>query len=100
MEPLSNIIGICKMHSKKRLKEFQKTFDSSQLSIGDYVKTSILVDKGVHEHMWVKITHLKKNNIIGILDNVPLYDDSKIKFGDIIKVKYVNISDYLPPKNI
>jgi len=92
MENKQNIELIHKDCSDKRKKNFQKTFDKYSLEVGKFVKKEFRENKEV-EHMWVKITALKSNKLIGILDNEPILLRN-LKLGDVVEVKFNEIEDY------
>lgn len=93
IEPLNNITGIDNKCAKERLKMFQKTFDKYSLEVGNFVKKNFKQGK-LKEHMWVKITGIKNNSIIGILDNEPFLVKN-VRVGDIVEVKFNEIEDLI-----
>lgn len=72
-EPLANIGHVCPKHSPKAGKfkgQDPKSF------IGKFVKLGFPSDRGVLEHMWVKVDKLGENGdeLEGTLDNDPVYE--------------------------
>ncbi len=93
MENKENIIAGCKKCFNQRREDFQKTFDKYSLKIGNFVKKGFKEKEEV-EHMWVKITGLKGDRIVGILNNEPVVLKD-IKLGDFVEVKFDEIENYL-----
>ena len=88
-EDKDNIVLIHKECSDKRREDFQKNFDKYSLGVGSFVK-KCFNDNGETEHMWVKITSLLGDAIIGILDNEPI-SVKNVKYRDSVKVKFDEI---------
>jgi uncharacterized protein YegJ (DUF2314 family) len=63
------------------------------LKVGDFVKKEFQQGEK-NEHMWVLITGLKENSIMGILYNEPILVDN-VKEGEEVEVKFKEIEDYL-----
>lgn len=59
------------------------------LNIGDTVKIS-----NGKERFWVQLTHVKNNNLQGIIKN-ELLDETLYKYGDKVNFKTKNIYDIL-----
>lgn len=67
-EPKSNYGYVCKDHAPKPGKYKDEKAPSF---IGKWVKLGFPATDGTIEHMWVKVTHIDKDEIFGYLDNDP-----------------------------
>ena len=88
-----NIVLICNHCTEKRRKEFQKSLKSGQvkLEVGSYIKIKFK-DGEKSEHMWVEIKEIRKDEIIGRLDNEPVVLEN-IFLDDEVKAKIEDIED-------
>ena len=91
MENTNNIALICRDCSDERTKEFQSKFNKYSLKVGDFIKTKFN-NKKDNEHMWVQITSIVKDGIIGKLANEPIIMNN-LCLGDKVKVKFKDIED-------
>jgi len=97
MESINNLQILCEKHGPKPQSRFN-SWDPKNF-IGHHVKVSFKIDNPISpsvktEHMWVKIHGKRKTELIGILDNYPVYTDL-IKFGDEITLSINNIEAVL-----
>lgn len=70
------------------------------INIGDWVKTYFENDKGESESMWVRVTKIKGNRIIGKLDNEPVFKHrwtlgKTLKRGMIVAMDKEDIEDVM-----
>ena len=69
-EDVDNIVFICPDCVKDQINEFQANLP--QIKVGDFVK-HVFVDhnKKARESMWVEITNIFEDSMVGILSNIP-----------------------------
>lgn len=85
--------------ARKRAQEELPSFKASLIlnsgkkGYSYFIKTDF-VEKGEHEHMWVRINELELDGFHGTLENTPQII-KKLKFGDKVIVKEKNVEDYL-----
>jgi len=95
-EPLSNVGSVCSEHAPKPGKYAGQ---EAKQFVGKIVKMGF---KAFHpytgrqtiEHMWVKVTRVDQNSLVGKLDNEPiLVTEPYVQLGDIITLTVDQIED-------
>jgi uncharacterized protein YegJ (DUF2314 family) len=73
MEPPENILHMCHEHASH--PDPYWTTKSTKFFVGKYVKLGFPTKhpQMVVEHMWVEVKHAKKDSMIGVLSNDPIY---------------------------
>lgn len=99
-ESILNLRFVCDAHSSKPNPEYAKK--PAKFFVGGFVKKAFEVlhpytRKSASEHMWVEIKTIKDGNLIGELNNDPIYLTA-LQCGDEVIVKLSEIEDFLPPK--
>jgi uncharacterized protein YegJ (DUF2314 family) len=100
MKNSSNIEPIGSDQAKERLDEYQKE-DSPDYAVGDFIKAELqtsATNPDAVEHVWFIITKINDGtrSFTGELNNHPIFQPSLHVLGDLIEVKYNQVSDYLP----
>ena len=89
-EPEENIIVMCPKCAKK-MYPAKGRYTSKQLKFATHVKKGFKT-RGMVEHMWVKITAITPEGVIGTVDNVAICRGMP-KLGEQVLVKYKEIED-------
>jgi uncharacterized protein YegJ (DUF2314 family) len=90
---------VCAAHaSKPNAALAEKAKSDPKQFVGTFVKKGFDVrhpetQKPHIEHMWVKIAKVVKGNLVGKLDNDPIFD-TDLKCGDTVTVKPEEIEDH------
>lgn len=81
-----NILISCKDCSEK-LYPNRGRWQKSDMKFATHVKKNF-----DGEHMWVKISCIQEDGIIGTVDNIPIKSESPI-LGTVVFVKYTEMED-------
>ena len=82
------------------LDEFKKKLESGETEgVTFTLKVLLEAPDGVNgEHIWVTDITTKDDEYYGVIDNVPVYTE-EVKYGDKMKIKKENISDWMYVEN-
>ena len=80
--------------AKENLPAFLESLRQRQVNSYDFYIKSRYSDGKEAEHMWFIVDTLKKESLIGILDNVPL-KLKNIKLNDKLEIKFSEIEDWV-----
>jgi uncharacterized protein YegJ (DUF2314 family) len=91
---LALIHGKC---ADDRQKAWQEANKGKVLSVGDYVRLGFPIENPVtgrptKENLWVKITELKEDIIVGALSNYPVFIN--LSWGDIVEFTFDEICEW------
>ena len=86
----SNVFFTCRDCSVKTYPRKGK-FSRSEIMLASHVKARFS-DGGYGEHMWIKVTKVEENEVIGTLDNKPVIVISP-RYGDSVAVPFSEIKD-------
>jgi uncharacterized protein YegJ (DUF2314 family) len=85
---LTNAQDMGHLHPQTFEVPYEEELDD--LKPGDIVKLCFESD-GASERMWVSITAVDGDNLVGVLDNSPFLLDGLISYGDQVAFKKENI---------
>lgn len=92
-----NIIAVCEEHASKPQEVYSKM--APDFFIGKFVKKGFpglnpVTKKTQLEHMWVRVQSVEGKNLMGKLDNDPVFE-MELKLGDTVKVGLHEIEQVL-----
>lgn len=99
-EESENIMSVCSECVEERTDRIKAELKKQEIEIrqGDFVKVAF--EKGGNkEHMWVNVTKVKGNKIIGTLSNTPCLVEN-VALGDIVEVTDETIGGFIRGKEI
>jgi uncharacterized protein YegJ (DUF2314 family) len=83
------------LDANESLKEFKEHLSENKAKNIFYsVKQKFVTNSGSNEHIWIRDIRIKDNDLVGIIDNVPV-EDIGFQFEDSITIDQTNISDWL-----
>ena len=90
-----NNIGLMpKDKGDERRAKWQANNMNTVIKPGDYVKKTF-TQKKMSEHMWVEVISVDGEDIVGTLDNDPMFI-TNVKSGQVIKMRFSQIADHIP----
>jgi len=90
---MENIKIACRDCMKKKKRDFQKSFNHSDVKVGCLIKKKFFDTNGHQEHMWVAVTKLRRNGLIqGVIMNNPI-NLKNVSYGDIVKLRLKEIEE-------
>ncbi|MFA5401726.1 MAG: DUF2314 domain-containing protein [Dehalococcoidia bacterium] len=87
----NNVIPMCPECSEKMYPHKGK-FKAEDIRIGDSIKKRFAEDGAAPEHMWVIVTSIAGDKLVGTLDNDPVGMTS-IKYGDRVELDITEVED-------
>src|SRR5210317_756829 len=90
-EPESNVGYICRSCVDEQKEEFQKNHSIADVKIKGHVKVAFIEDEDV-EHMWVEVSRIEGQRIMGTLDSDPLLIRS-LSHGDPVECNFEDVEE-------
>ncbi|MDI1290570.1 MAG: DUF2314 domain-containing protein [bacterium] len=83
-----------KAEAQRRWPEFVNEFKQRKPEVAYAIKAPFPTKSGSSEHMWVQVTEIQADKVVGVLDNDP-YQDCGVRRGDTVTVALADVEDWM-----
>jgi hypothetical protein len=92
---MENLRGVHEECAEKKRLEYQSK-PRPEYREGDNVKVAFTTGNEQTEHLWVEVMATQGDEIVGKINNDPVYPTDEIQYGKMVRVGMERVWDYLP----